>query len=47
MFENLASDDFRHPLDQQNTSMLRGVPGLELIAKNFLGPAAEQVGAGF
>ncbi len=28
---------YRHPLDQQNTSMLRQVPGLEMIAKNFLG----------
>ncbi|KAG2493772.1 hypothetical protein HYH03_007993 [Edaphochlamys debaryana] len=43
MFEGLEGDDFRHPLDQQNTSMLRSVPGLEVVAKNFMGPVAEQV----
>ncbi|PNW73136.1 hypothetical protein CHLRE_14g620150v5 [Chlamydomonas reinhardtii] len=43
MFEGLQGDDFRHPLDQQNTSMLRAVPGLEMVAKNFMGPVAEQV----
>ncbi|KAL6755418.1 peptidase family M48-domain-containing protein [Haematococcus lacustris] len=32
-----------HPLDQQNTSLMRNIPGLELVAKGFLGPAAEQV----
>lgn len=42
-YQSLAGDDFRHPLDQQNTSMLRGLPGLELIAKNLMGPVAEQV----
>ncbi|GAX74859.1 hypothetical protein CEUSTIGMA_g2305.t1 [Chlamydomonas eustigma] len=42
-FEGLRGEHFRHPLDQQNTSMLRSVPGLEPIAKSFLGPAAEQV----
>lgn len=42
LFEKLSSDDFRHPLDQQNTSLLRGLPGLELVAKTFLGPVAEQ-----
>ncbi|GFR48509.1 hypothetical protein Agub_g10368 [Astrephomene gubernaculifera] len=43
MFEGLKGDDFRHPLDQQNTSLLRSVPGLEMVAKNFMGPVAEQV----
>ncbi|GIL45126.1 hypothetical protein Vafri_2050 [Volvox africanus] len=43
LFEGLQGDDFRHPLDQQNTSMLRSVPGLEMVAKNFMGPVAEQV----
>jgi len=33
----------RHPLDQQNTSMLRSVPGLEGAARNIMGPIAEQV----
>ena len=42
-YDGLKGDDFRHPLDQQNTSMLRGLPGLEMIAKNIMGPVAEQV----
>lgn len=42
-FEGIQGDDFRHPLDQQNTSMLRSVPGLEMVAKTFMGPVAEQV----
>lgn len=33
----------RHPLDQTNTSTVRSIPGLEMIARSFLGPAAEQV----
>jgi len=36
-FEGLKGENFRHPLDQQNTSMLRSIPGLEVIAKSFLG----------
>lgn len=43
MLEGLQGDDFRHVLDQQNTSLLRAVPGLELFAKNFMSPVAEQV----
>ncbi|KAJ9515635.1 hypothetical protein QJQ45_021758 [Haematococcus lacustris] len=43
VYDNIQSDDFRHPLDQQNTSLMRNIPGLELVAKGFLGPAAEQV----
>ncbi|KAG1679281.1 hypothetical protein FOA52_009311 [Chlamydomonas sp. UWO 241] len=42
-YQNLQGDDFRHPLDLQNTSMLRSIPGLEMVSKSFLGPAAEQV----
>ena len=42
-YESLRGEDFRHPLDQQNTSLLRGLPGLELIAKNLMGPVTEQV----
>ncbi|KAK9787735.1 hypothetical protein WJX73_002112 [Symbiochloris irregularis] len=42
-FAGLQGDDFRHPLDQQNTRLLRLLPGLELVAKNMLGPVAEQV----
>ena len=40
---NLVGDDFRHPLDQQNTALLRALPGLEGVARNIMGPAAEQV----
>jgi hypothetical protein len=36
-FHKLDGDDFRHPLDQQNTVMLRSLPGLELVAKTILG----------
>jgi len=43
VFDGLAGDDFRHPLDQQNTSLLRNIPGLEMVAKNVMGPVAEQV----
>jgi len=39
----LSGDDFRHPLDQQNTSFLQMIPGLEAVAKGLMGPAAEQV----
>ncbi|KAL0037290.1 hypothetical protein WJX79_010900 [Trebouxia sp. C0005] len=42
-FQNLDGDDFRHPLDQQNTRLLKVLPGLETMAKNVLGPVAEQV----
>lgn len=42
-FEGLDSDDFRHPLDQQNTRLLRALPGLEAIAKTLMGPVAESV----
>ncbi|CAG9467214.1 unnamed protein product [Pedinophyceae sp. YPF-701] len=43
LFKGLTGDDFRHPLDQQNTQLLRSLPGLEAIAKNIMGPVAEQV----
>lgn len=33
----VSGDDFRHPLDQQNTSLLRAFPGLEVIARNMVG----------
>ena len=42
-YRNLRGDDFRHPLDLQNTTLLRALPGLELVAKNLMGPVAEQV----
>lgn len=43
VFRNLDADDFRHPLDQQNTVILRAIPGLDEIGKALLGSIAEQV----
>ena len=43
VFRRLDSDDFRHPLDRQNTALLRSLPGLEMVAKAVLGgPGVEQ-----
>ncbi|KAL2906882.1 Protease HtpX-like protein [Bienertia sinuspersici] len=42
-FRNLDADDFRHPLDRQNTLILRAIPGLDEIGKLILGSIAEQV----
>lgn len=43
VFRNLDADDFRHPLDRQNTLLLRAIPGLNDIGKALLGSVAEQV----
>ncbi|KAK6155387.1 hypothetical protein DH2020_009635 [Rehmannia glutinosa] len=40
---DLDADDFRHPLDRQNTLILRAIPGLNEIGKALLGTVAEQV----
>ncbi|KAL9162882.1 hypothetical protein ABFS82_06G006600 [Erythranthe guttata] len=40
---NIDADDFRHPLDRQNTLILRAIPGLNEIGKALLGTVAEQV----
>eukprot|EP00249_Psilotum_nudum_P012396 c23757_g1_i2 orf=218-1123(+) len=42
-FPNLKSDDFSHPLDRQNTALLKAIPGLNELGKILLGPVAEQV----
>lgn len=42
-YPGLRGDDFRHSLDQQNTALLRVLPGLEFLARSVLSPAAEQV----
>ncbi|XP_077228024.1 peptidase family M48 family protein [Tasmannia lanceolata] len=42
-FRDLQPDDFRHPLDQQNTMLLRTIPGLNELGKALLGPVTEQV----
>jgi hypothetical protein len=39
----LRPDDFRHPLDRQNTALLRALPGIEVVAKAIMGPVAEEV----
>ncbi|XP_058103323.1 plastoglobule-localized metallopeptidase 48, chloroplastic [Magnolia sinica] len=43
VFRNLQADDFRHPLDKQNTLLLRTIPGLDELFKALLGPVSEQV----
>ncbi|ERN09949.1 uncharacterized protein LOC18438115 [Amborella trichopoda] len=43
VFRDLQADDFRHPLDRQNTSLLRAIPGLNELGKALLGPISEQV----
>ncbi|XP_057541936.1 plastoglobule-localized metallopeptidase 48, chloroplastic [Amaranthus tricolor] len=43
VFRNLDADDFRHPLDRQNTLILRAIPGLDEIGKIILGSMTEQV----
>ncbi|KAK2413584.1 Peptidase family M48 family protein [Trifolium repens] len=42
-FRDLDADDFRHPLDKQNTMMLRAIPGLKEVGKGLLGTVTEQV----
>ncbi|XP_008450100.2 plastoglobule-localized metallopeptidase 48, chloroplastic [Cucumis melo] len=42
-FRDLDADDFRHPLDKQNTMILRAIPGLSELGKVLLGTVAEQV----
>uniref|UniRef100_A0A5B6Z8S5 Peptidase M48 domain-containing protein n=1 Tax=Davidia involucrata TaxID=16924 RepID=A0A5B6Z8S5_DAVIN len=42
-FRDLDADDFRHPLDKQNTLILRAIPGLNELGKALLGTVAEQV----
>ncbi len=36
-FVGLDSDDVRHPLDAQNTRLLRRLPGLDWAAKSLMG----------
>ncbi|XP_073159309.1 plastoglobule-localized metallopeptidase 48, chloroplastic isoform X2 [Henckelia pumila] len=43
VIRDLDADDFRHPLDRQNTLLLRAIPGLNEIGKALLGTVAEQV----
>ncbi|KAM5582001.1 hypothetical protein ABKV19_010957 [Rosa sericea] len=43
VFRNLDADEFRHPLDKQNTLILRAIPGLTEVGKVLLGSVTEQV----
>ncbi|XP_075499228.1 plastoglobule-localized metallopeptidase 48, chloroplastic [Primulina tabacum] len=43
VIRDLDADEFRHPLDRQNTLILRAIPGLNEIGKALLGTVAEQV----
>ena len=36
-FTGLDSDDVRHPLDAQNTRLLRRLPGLDFVARSLMG----------
>ncbi|KAL8551345.1 hypothetical protein ACS0TY_000435 [Phlomoides rotata] len=40
---DLDADDIRHPLDKQNTLILKAIPGLNEFGKALLGTVAEQV----
>jgi len=42
-FPNLSADDFRHPLDKQNTRMLKLLPGLEQLIHAIFSPVSEQL----
>jgi Zn-dependent protease with chaperone function len=42
-YRGLSAAQFQHPLDQQNTALLRALPGLEMVARNMMGPVAEKV----
>lgn len=43
VFRDLDADDFRHPLDKQNTLILRAIPGLNELGKALLGSITEQI----
>lgn len=41
--QGLRADDIRHPLDRQNTALMRAVPGLNELGRMLLGPVQEQI----
>ncbi|XVF16202.1 hypothetical protein REPUB_Repub10bG0011600 [Reevesia pubescens] len=43
VFRDLDADDFRHPLDKQNTLILRAIPGLNDLGRALLGTVTEQI----
>lgn len=42
-FKDLSADQFRHPLDLQNTRLLKLLPGVEMVVKSLLGPVTEDM----
>lgn len=43
-FPNIQGSDFQHPLDKQNTNILKSLPGLQFIAKSMIMSAgAEEI----
>ena len=43
IFPDLQPNDFRHPLDRQNTSLLRAIPGLSALTRAAIGPLTEEM----
>ncbi|PPD79433.1 hypothetical protein GOBAR_DD23635 [Gossypium barbadense] len=43
VFRDLDADDFRHPLDKQNTLILKAIPGLNELGRALLGTVTEQI----
>ena len=41
--KRVRAEDFRHPLDQQNTQILQAIPGLSNLTKALVTPLAEQM----
>lgn len=41
-FPTLRGDDFQHPLDKQNTLILKALPGLQFVAKNMIMSSATE-----
>lgn len=43
-FPGINGEDFQHPLDKQNTQILRSLPGLEFVAKSMImSSSAEEI----
>ena len=43
VFPDLQPNDFRHPLDRQNTTLLRAIPGLSALTRAAIGPVSEEM----
>ncbi|KAL4366563.1 hypothetical protein GQ457_05G011220 [Hibiscus cannabinus] len=44
VFRDLDADDFRHPLDKQNTLILKATPGLNELGRALLAVLAHELG---